>query len=99
MNAVAFVLVALAVYRVAHMLALEDGPAWVFLRFRHFLQRRLVRRGRWIVEGLMCPLCLAFWLGWLGALLLPYPDWRWYAVNALALSSVTVILQKALYHG
>lgn len=98
MTALAFVLLALAVYRTAHMLAMEDGPAWAFLRWRHLLQRKFVRHGRWIAEGAMCPLCIAFWLGWIGAALLPAIDWKWYAVNALALSSVTVILQKALYH-
>lgn len=99
MNVLTFVLVALAIYRVAHLLALEDGPGWLFLRWRHLLQRKFIRHGRWIAEGVFCPLCIAFWLGWLGALLLPAEDWRWYAVHSLALSSVTVILQKALYHG
>lgn len=84
-----FLLLVLAVYRVAHMVAMEDGPADVFSRLRY----RIGQRG-WIGRGVHCPLCISFWLGWLGALLLPWAGWAWYGVLALALSGVTLVLYR-----
>lgn len=80
---------ALAVYRVAHMIGLEDGPFDLFATLRY-------RAGQttWIGRGMHCPLCLSFWLGFVAALLLPWLGWIWYGVAALALSGVTVVLMK-----
>lgn len=46
-----------AVYRVAHMIALEEGPFEVFTRVRN-----LRLQDDWIGRGLRCPLCVGFWL-------------------------------------
>lgn len=51
------VLLTLAVYRVSHMLAYEDGPFDVFARMRG-----AVGQASWIGRGLHCVLCLSFWL-------------------------------------
>lgn len=55
---------ALAVYRIAHLVAFEDGPFDLFLRLR---DRAMVRLGsnHWITVGMHCPLCISFWLAWL----------------------------------
>lgn len=82
-------LLTLAVYRVAHMVAAEDGPADVFTRIRYRIGQR-----SWIGRGFHCPLCLSFWLAWPAAALLPWAGWLWYGVLALALSAVTLVLYR-----
>lgn len=49
---------AFAVYRVAHMVATEDGPGEMFLRFRN----RYTDDGDWFARGIRCPLCVGFWV-------------------------------------
>ncbi len=84
-----FILLALAVYRVAHMISIEDGPFDLFAKLRY-------RAGQttWVGRGMHCPSCLSFWLSFAAALLLPWLGWLWYGVQALALSGVTVVLSK-----
>lgn len=84
-----FILLALAVYRVAHMVALEDGPADVFAKLRHRAGQR-----SWVGRGFHCPMCLSFWLGFGAALALPWAGWWWYVSVSLALSGVTVVLSR-----
>ena len=55
---------ALAVYRVARMLAQEEGPFELFARARGLLDPN---QRTWLGRGVNCPLCLSFWLGWLAA--------------------------------
>lgn len=52
-----FVIAPLAVYRVAHMLAIEDGPFDVFA-----LWRNRIGQHNWIGRGFHCVLCISFWL-------------------------------------
>jgi hypothetical protein len=52
-----YILAVLATYRVARMLALEEGPFSVFDRWRN-----LFLKDDWIGRGMRCPLCLGFWL-------------------------------------
>jgi hypothetical protein len=47
----------LAVYRVAHMLAREDGPFDVFTLWRDRIGQR-----NWIGRGFHCVLCISFWM-------------------------------------
>jgi hypothetical protein len=55
------VLAILAVYRIAHMLARENGPADLFARLRTFVADRY-GDDSWQADGVACPLCLSFWL-------------------------------------
>jgi hypothetical protein len=50
-------LAVLASYRVAHMIANEDGPGFVFLRVRAWAMR-----WPWLEAGISCPLCFSFWV-------------------------------------
>ena len=63
-----FVIGVLAVYRVAHMLAREDGPFDVFS-----LVREKVGQDSWVGRGLHCVLCISFWLSLPAALLVGLP--------------------------
>lgn len=93
MSALAFVVAALACYRLSRALALEDGPARAFLLARGWVCGRVGNAG-WLCEGVCCALCLSFWLGWLVALALPWQGWVSYALTSLALSGATVVLHR-----
>jgi hypothetical protein len=84
----------LAVYRVALMIAKEDGPAHVFLRLRRFADLTFGVRSS-LAEGIACPLCVSFWLAWLVAWPVSTSNYN-YVVLALAIAAVTVILVKIL---
>lgn len=97
-----FLIAALAVYRLAHMIANEDGPWDAFTRLRTWVYHgwdgnpeTYVRH--WTARGISCPLCISFWLAWPAALLLPWPGLGLYILTALALSAVTVLLTKGLH--
>lgn len=94
----AFVVVALAVYRIAYMMVTEDGPFNIFRVWRNFLSDRDEKAESWITRGFHCVMCLSFWIGFVGAIGLLYFDNVFVALcaYALALSAVTVVLKKYL---
>lgn len=53
------ILAILAVYRLARMLAQEEGPFDVFYRIRGRIDPE---QKTWIGRGINCALCLGFWL-------------------------------------
>jgi Protein of unknown function (DUF1360) len=57
------ILAIFGVFRVARMVAYEEGPFEVFTRLRN---RFVV--DNWIGRGLRCPLCIGFWLALIAAL-------------------------------
>ena len=57
MNWLAFILAVLATYRIAHMIAREDGPFDMFMALREG-----VGQESWFGRGLHCVLCISFWL-------------------------------------
>jgi len=94
-----FAVAALAVYRAARMMALEDGPFDVFALWRGWV---FVKFGNgWINAGVNCPLCLSFWLGQLAAWLV---GWMvggtgvqlvvWLILMGMALSGAATWLYK-----
>jgi hypothetical protein len=87
------VIVALAAYRTARMIALEDGPFDVFSRFRSKFDKPKGVPLNWIERGVGCPLCVGFWVSpvMLG---LSYLDYVFYGVVWLAVSGLQVALQK-----
>lgn len=91
MSALQFVLAALAVYRVAHLVAIDEGPFSVFLILRVALGQK-----HWWGRGLHCPVCLSFWLA-LG------PAWYFAATPAelalywLGLAGAAVLLHRIAY--
>lgn len=88
-----FVLVALAVYRISRMIAAERGPFDLFERLRSWAFDRF-GKDSWQFGGISCALCLSFWLGWLGAALLPFTGVMDFVLTALALSGVASFLYK-----
>jgi len=72
---------ALVTYRLARMIAWEEGPGGVFVRLRGKLDPD---QQTWLGRGLNCPLCVGFWLALPITLLVVPPDWSliiaWWAV-------------------
>lgn len=69
--ALSFAVLALAVYRVALLLAVEAGPWALAERWRAWVERRrggggwdaqVGEYGDWLSEGVHCPWCVAWWL-------------------------------------
>lgn len=83
-----FILAALATYRAARMIAMEDGPFDIFTR----LQERIGQK-TWIGRGLSCPLCVGFWIALIPAIYLAsnLPEFflLWFGIAGGA-----VVLQK-----
>src|SRR5499427_4148463 len=82
-----FVLAALATWRVTHLLASEDGPADLIVRFR-------ARLGRGLAGSLMdCFNCLSLWIAAPAALFVSSSPLTW-LVSWLALSGGACLLER-----
>jgi hypothetical protein len=82
-----FVLVVLATWRVTHLLASEDGPADIIVRFRTLL-------GQSIVGKLMdCFNCLSLWVAAAAALFVAHGPLEW-LLCWLALSGGACLLER-----
>lgn len=55
-----WVFCAFAVYRVARMVALEEGPLGLFDKWRDAIGK--AAPDSWLSRGVNCPYCLSFWL-------------------------------------
>lgn len=70
-----------AVYRVAMMLASEEGPFALFEKLRN-----LYTNNDWIGRGIRCPACLSFWGGLIMATLIALiGNWIVFQVGAIGL--------------
>lgn len=56
-----FVVLVLAAYRLAYLVANERGPFYLAQRLRTAVYGRYGSRS-WQWEGITCPLCISFWL-------------------------------------
>lgn len=85
---IAYLLAVLAAYRIAHMIALEDGPADVFALIRS----KFPQEESWIGRGVNCPLCIGFWSSLAVAMLLPFATWQVFALNWLGVAGAVTVL-------
>lgn len=84
-----FVLAVLATWRVTHLLAYEDGPADLIVRFR-------ARLGRSIAGQLMdCFFCLSIWIAVPTALFVSLKPAEW-LMSWLAVSGGACLLQEMI---
>lgn len=74
---------ALVNYRVARMIALEEGPFGIFAKVRALLGGELQQH--WLGRGVNCPLCIGFWTALLVEILILgyFEVWSWLAVAGL----------------
>lgn len=73
----AFLITGLAVYRIATDVALMDGPFDLFVRLRVWVGERFHATAPWLVTGIGCPICVAWWVALPAALLLAGGSWAW----------------------
>lgn len=101
MGVLELTLLTLATYRLAYLVAVEDGPADVMRRLRAAAERRFppvtvapgVQEHSNVVRGLICPLCTSFWLA------LPVYALSWLAppvVWWLAIAGGALVLHRYL---
>lgn len=95
-----FVVSGLAVYRVARMLAMEDGPADSFLRWRLYVTEKTAdTKWEWVAKGFNCVFCISFWAACVTTFWLVgfgYIGWAIVPLMWAALSGVAVILHRIL---
>lgn len=84
----------LATFRIAFMIANEEGPFSVFVHLRTAVYRKY--HNTWIERGFNCVLCLSFWVSWLVSLLIPVANWQDYVLYSLSVSCGCLILHKVL---
>ena len=88
-----FVLASLATFRLATMIALEQGPAWIFRRLRLAPPPKSATR-----EGLQCPLCVGVHIAAIvtvGLHFLGYVGWPHMPLWWMAISGAAVCLHFA----
>ena len=96
-------LVALAVWRVAHMIAREDGPFDVFHRWHLHVGAVKTAAGFWTADRSwpkfwICPLCQSVWLAVLFLALYGAHPWLTWTLTALAVSGAASALELLTEH-
>lgn len=92
---ISLVVATFVVYRISRMIALEEGPFEVFTTIRTILYN--TKYPEWIRRGIICPLCIGWWIALPIAILVTYQvHLDWYAVFWLwfALSGSASFLYK-----
>lgn len=90
-----YLLAVLAVYRLARMIATEEGPLALFERTRARLGGN--DQADWLGRGIACPLCVGFWVSLVvSLLLLPFSSWNGLVLNWLGIAGGAAALQMWL---
>lgn len=71
------------------MVSSEEGPFGIFDRIR--FEMVSVLGDHWITRGLHCPLCISFWMGFLGGLFFLPISLPYYVLISIALSGATTL--------
>jgi hypothetical protein len=91
----AFIIGILATYGIAYTITALEGPFGVFAMLQGYAQRRPMDKRNWIEKGLLCVLCVSFWVGIPIAILLCGLT-VWAAMNWLGYLGASVIITVAL---
>lgn len=93
-----FVLLALAVWRTASLLAHEEGPLDVFVKIRQwcFVQSAHSDFFFSLNKGINCMWCNSVWFGMLYSLVIAHSFGEWW-LYALASSAVAIALEEKFY--
>ena len=90
------ILAIFATYRIALMLATEEGAFEIFYQIRARIDPE---QKTWVGRGLNCPLCIGFWIAGLFALLIAHQDATVHRSEFVliwfAIAGGQVLLQKA----
>ena len=91
-----WVLCVLAVYRVAHLTTMEDGPARVFARVREAVIKKW-GFDSWQAEGARCSLCQSVWYSFPAAFLLRPVSVFELGLYWLAIAGAVLIVHRVIY--
>jgi hypothetical protein len=92
-QAFAFLLAVLAVYRLAILFTLDDGPFDLFARMRDE-----VGQDGWVGRGLHCPGCVGFWIALAAACAVPGVSLASLGLWWMAIAGGAFWLTKAVRH-
>lgn len=84
----------LAAYRLARMVALEEGP---FSLFQEIRGRIDYKQQTWVGRGINCPLCVGFYVSLLAAFVVAWSSgigWEWALGLWLPIAGGQTYLQK-----
>ena len=81
------ILAILATYRVARMLAFEEGAFGIFARVRGRIDPE---QATWLGRGLNCDKCIGFWVSLIIACLLPFVSWQMLIINWLGIAGAAI---------
>lgn len=89
------ILATLASYRIARILATEEGPFGLFVAIR---ERFDPEQNTWLGRGLNCSLCIGFWVSFVVTCLLPFVSIQsflllWWAIAGLQ-TIVHLLMQR-----
>jgi hypothetical protein len=82
MNLTILIVASLAAWRIARMIAIEEGPFSIFARLRGAIDPN---QKSWIGRGLGCMACLSFWIAGLLAWAAGMTWLEWLGIAGLAL--------------
>lgn len=83
-----FLLAVLVVYRVAYLIAEDEGPFSSMAKLRGRVDPT---RATWLGRGIRCPMCVSFWLAFFAAFFLP----GLFLENWLALAGAVLLLIRS----
>lgn len=92
MTLVTLIVGSLAVWRLTHAIAKENGPLMCFARLRAFLAGHQKRSGGFF-DMVSCTSCLSFWIALVAALWVAHTVFDW-VVYALAFSGASILLER-----
>ena len=87
MDLLNLLLASLAVFRICHLIAWEDGPGDVIVKIRK------KAGNRWTGKLMDCPFCLSIWISFPVALIFSKSIGE-FLLNWLALSGAAVVIEK-----
>ena len=99
MPSLEFVVLALATWRMASLLAHEDGPGDVFTWLRHVLGVRYDEDSNligenWLAKGVLCLWCNSVWIGAVWTVLVVLLPWTWWLALPFGLSTAAIALER-----
>lgn len=93
MNWLHVILATLAVYRLAFLVSMEDGPANAAMRFRQAVYNRF-GGDSWVFAGVTCPLCVSFWLALVPALAFWPPSFGLFLLLWWGMAGAVLVLHR-----
>lgn len=83
----------LATYRLATLIAIDDGPFDIFSRMREE-----VGQATWWGRGMHCPICIGFWISLLAAMAVPGMTLGQLGIWWMAIAGGSALLYRAVKH-